>query len=165
MKNLVEIYARCTNMLDDIGIEYGTIFNVTINTRAKRRWGLCHKIADGIFKIEISSRLMEDDIDMKQVEDTLIHELLHTCKGCMNHGAEWKKLADKVNRAYGYNIKRTASYAEVGISESERESFAKHKFTCCRCGKSILRQRESKFTKNWQRYHCGICGGSFKKDF
>ena len=59
---------------------------------------------------------------MNGLKNTIIHELLHTCVGCMNHKAKWKFYADKVNRAYGYDdIKRTSTADEKGVKEVIRK--------------------------------------------
>jgi predicted SprT family Zn-dependent metalloprotease len=111
--------------------------------------------------IEVSSVLVSESVELIHLEDTIIHEILHTCKGCMNHGKEWKALAEKVNRAYGYDIKRTASMQEIGIDVETIES--KYRFVCEGCGQVIDRMRESKFTKYPHLYKCGKCGGKFKR--
>ena len=59
-----------------------------INTRAKRRLGCCIYNEKG-FLIEVSARVLEDPALLRQ---TLIHELLHTCPGCRNHGLRPKGL-------------------------------------------------------------------------
>lgn len=68
---------------------------------------------------------LREDTDIDGLKNTIIHELLHTCKGCMKHTGEWKQLAEKVNRYYGYNIKRCDSADEKGISEEQKEKIQK----------------------------------------
>ena len=164
MRNIKVIVENCCHKLDAIGIEYGKITSVTINTRAKTRWGQC-KLTNGCYSISISDRLMEESVDLIHLETTVIHEILHTCNGCMNHGREWKNLAEKVNCAYGYNIKRTTSCEEKGIDPTENITI-KHKYVCDCCGQVVTRQRESDFTKRYQLYRCGICKkGHFERIF
>lgn len=88
--------------------------------RAKKRWGQCRKIGNN-YIIEVNQILLREDTDIDGLKNTIIHELLHTCKGCMKHTGEWKQLAEKVNRYYGYNIKRCDSADEKGISEEQKE--------------------------------------------
>lgn len=159
MKDLDMLYDNCKTKLDDINIQCGTIVGVTTNSRSKRRWGRCTHLSTGGFKIEISTQLLNDDVPDIAAETTMIHELLHTCKGCQNHGTEWKRLANKVNKAYGYNITRTTSAEEKGVSQ---EVIMKHKIVCQSCGKEIYRMRESKLTKYTNLYMC-TCGGNLKK--
>ena len=108
------------------------------------------------------------------MKNTIIHELLHTCKGCMKHTGEWKQLAEKVNRYYGYNIKRCDSADEKGISEEQKEKIQKERtatrkvkyiFKCTCCGQKVERCRESKFTKYPELYRCAVCHGKFERIF
>lgn len=168
MKNLYEVASICMYELESIGIKYGKIMNFTVNYRATTRWGQCRRKNNGYY-INISEKLLQDNAPLEALKDTIIHELLHTCEGCMNHGEKWKKYAEKVNKTYGYNIKRCSSAEEKGLDveniRAEKEQRAKHKFTCCGCGQTILRQRESNFTKYYENYTCGKCGGKFKKEY
>ena len=78
---------------------------VRVNTRAKKRYGRCI-FRDGRYEIELSARLQAADSSV--VHTVLAHEVLHTCPGCMNHGARWKQYAAKMGERYGYSIQRTA---------------------------------------------------------
>ena len=170
MKDLQMLYMGCLEKLAILNIEVGNIQHITINTRAKSRWGRCRKTENrfGIsYTIDISSELLKDEVSDRAAEETMLHELIHTCKGCFNHGPEWKRLAEKVNRAYGYNVKRVTSAEEKGIEikKPDIKKIAKYKFVCTGCGQEIYRQRESKFTRNPNRYICAKCGGSFKREY
>lgn len=164
MRDLQNIAKECMNELDLIGIKYGNIKSFEINTRAKKRWGQCKAVCGG-YSINISIRLLNDNVPVESLKNTIIHELLHTCKGCMNHGEKWKLYANKVNRMYGYNIKRCTSSEEKGVEKVENKKEVKHKFICADCGQIICRVRESNFTKHYELYKCGRCGGEFKKVF
>ena len=39
MRNIEEVVYNCCKKLDAIGIKYGKIVAVSVNTRAKKRWG------------------------------------------------------------------------------------------------------------------------------
>ena len=156
MKNFQKLYLECMQELRSIGIEYGCVSEWHINTRAKKRWGQCKALGHGYYSINISVRLLADDIDDIATKTTILHELLHTCKGCMNHGKEWQRLADKVNRAYGYNIKRCTSCEEKGI-EKEDEPEAKYIIGCPCCGTKWEYVRMTKAVQNPRRYLCGKC--------
>lgn len=164
MKDLNRIYNECYKEVVSCGIQPGNITDVSINTRATTRWGQCVK-KDGHFTINISERLLSDNIPDDGLKNTIIHEILHTCKDCQNHGKEWKKYASIINERYGYKIKRADTAKEKGVSEDDLFANAKHKFTCTNCGNSIYRQRESKFTRNYTRYRCGICGGKLIMEY
>ena len=166
MKDLKKMAQECMRELDAIGIEYGEVVSWEVNTRAKQRWGQCRHLGGNCHSINISSRLLQDDVSDDGAKNTIIHELLHTVKGCDNHGLNWQREAEKVNRAYGYNIKRCSSAEEKGVPETEATPrTVKHKFVCECCGQIITRTRESNFTKNYKDYRCGRCGGHFIKEF
>lgn len=163
MRNLQEYANRCMKQLDDIGVEYGAVLSFQINTRAKHRWGQCKRLcSNGLncFTININHILLDEKNDEQALIDTLMHELLHTCKGCFNHKNEWKRLAEKVNKIYNYNIKRTVSEVDYGIEiETENITEPKYKIQCSKCGKVYTRQRKSKVITHSENYRCYDCGG------
>lgn len=151
-------------MLDETGIIIGRVKEYKVNTRATGRWGQCRKEADG-FVIEISSVLLNERNPEKALIETLLHELLHTCDGCQNHGAKWKSLASVLGEKYELCIKGRQSAEEKGIVVETRKKHIVHKFVCQGCGAVVERQRESKFTRHYRLYRCSKCGGTFKKIF
>lgn len=161
MTDLEKTAEECLRELAEIGISCGKVHSICVNTRAKKRWGSCKPTPAG-FDIEIAAVLLGESIPLSSLKNTLIHELLHTCPGCANHGAQWKRLAERVNRAYGYGIQRAATSEEKGVPAAGRVQ-AKYCFVCTTCGQEIERIRRSKFTENYTRYRCGKCGGSFRK--
>lgn len=154
MKNFQNLYLECMQELRDIGIEYGCVSKWEINTKAKKRWGQCEDLGHGYYSINISVRLLADGVDDVATKTTILHELLHTCDGCMNHGKEWLRLADEVNRAYGYNIKRCTSHEEKGIERVK----ANYVVACPCCGAKWEYIRMTKTVQNPNRYRCGKCG-------
>lgn len=162
MRNLEKIAVECMEELDKLQIPYREVEKFVVNTRAKSRWGRCQTSNTGKFIISISDRLLMEDASMNGLKNTIIHELLHTCVGCMNHKAKWKFYAEKVNRAYGYDIKRTSTADEKGVKEVIRKRKVNHKYVCEKCGQTVTRERDRGFEN---KYHCGICGGNFVKEF
>ena len=162
MHNINHVFHHCCNLLDKIGIEYGEIVSVTVNTRAKKRWGQCCVEGYRTFSIDISSRLLDNSVDIKRLENTMLHELLHSVPGCMNHGDKWKMYAEKVNRAYGYDIKRCASYEEQGVSMPEPSEY-KYNVTCEHCNATWNFNRRRKW---FSRPHGGaVCPHCKNRDF
>lgn len=129
---------------------------VRVNSRAKRRLGCCYA-QDGGYVIEVSAGLLEDRERLRQ---TLVHELLHTCPGCRNHGERWKSYARRVNEAWGMEIRRLAP-AE-GPTEPLRREKVKYILQCTRCGREFPRSRMSKAVKYPGRYRCP-CGGALRR--
>ncbi len=162
MKDFEALRNECINEVTRLGIKLGQISSWEINTRAKTRWGMCKLSPDGTYTIEIAARLLEDDrISETACKETIIHELLHTCKGCMRHTGKWKYYADVVNQVYGYNIKRVTPGQEKGVENYEGNQMAiKYVFTCGKCGATIYRKRDSRFTRNYKYYGCARCGAA-----
>ena len=150
-------YAR--GILDDLHIPYGNVVEITINTRA-RRWGQCRKIPAG-YSININQTLL----DLRNSEDglinTLLHELLHTCPDCMNHGAIWKKYAELVRKNWGYDVKRTSDCEDKGVTTGNQNIIQRkirYIVTCEKCGYEWHHSRRCKSVDNVEAYRC-FCGG------
>ena len=72
MKNLYEVASICMYELESIGIKYGKIKGITINYRAKSRWGQCQKKGN-VYYINISEKLLQDSTPLEALKDTIIH--------------------------------------------------------------------------------------------
>lgn len=159
MRDLIDFTIQCMNELDRIGIPYGNVIDVTINTRAKKRWGQCRKVPGG-FTININVVLLDEKNDVEGLKNTIFHELLHTCPDCWNHGTKWKAYAAMVRRELGYNIQRTSSAEEKGvIKEPEVERTPKYQIVCNGCGNIWERYKMSKTIKQISRCRCDSCNG------
>lgn len=169
MKDVYELVDTAINQCLNVGITPGAIVEITINRRAANRWGRTTRLSGGRgYRIEISSELLDDAVSYKATMDTVMHEVLHTCKDCMNHGKIWKYYANIVNHKYGYDIKRTTSYEEKGLSMNSSKVQYKYIVTCTNCGAVNRYQREGKVVQYIKKYGsractCGRCGhSSFK---
>ncbi len=129
---------------------------VRVNTRAKRRLGCCY-YQGGRYWIEVSERVLDDEALLKQ---TLVHELLHTCPKCRDHGERWKAYARLVNEKLGYKIERTVK--TEGTEGPLRHEEVKYILECQSCGARIERMRMSKAVKCPWRYRCP-CGGKLRR--
>ena len=126
--------------------------HIVINKRAVRRFGCCKKQGE-TYIIELSEILADaPEISCMQ---TIAHELIHTCPGCMNHGETFKKYADKMNREYGYEISRTNSRENMGVKE---KTPCRYLIICQKCGKRIERVKRSPLVDDPSAYRCQ-CGG------
>ncbi len=163
MKNLYAAAAECIHELEVLDIKIGNLTDITVNYRAEGRWGQCKK-RGSVYSININHRLLFDDVPDLALKETLLHELIHTCDNCMTHTGEWLRLVNKVNAYYGYNIKRTESAAEKGITEEQQTRGRKTiQCKCKKCGKIVNRFRECEFTKHPYLYTHSKCGGSFER--
>lgn len=157
MKNLDKLFNECMNEAKAIGLKPGNIVGVTVNTRAKNRWGQT-RYSNGVYSINISNRLLAEELDDMVAKNTIMHEIIHTCPGCMNHGENWKRLANRVNAAYpDYNIKRTTSCEEKGIEAPEPRAY-RWEIYCKSCGKKWNYKRLPKCAQYPSNYRC-FCGG------
>ena len=154
---MAQIMKQCKDI--KIPISSNIDSNVIINYRARSRFACCKKQRTNITKyiIEVSVSLFQ--AGEQSVRNIIAHELLHTCYGCYNHGGRWKQYADKMNRTYGYKIKTTATYEELGLERPEVKREIKYEITCSRCGKKLFRQKKSKLVTNINQYRCQ-CGGT-----
>lgn len=101
--------------LDQLAIPYGDIVLWEINTRAKKRFGQCRAMRKGCFSINIAAMLFQ--AEDRYVEEVILHELLHSCEGCMSHGKRWKAYAEEINLAYGTKISRTSTREQYGLAK------------------------------------------------
>lgn len=159
-ERLQRISEEATRELNHIGIyPSNQIICFKENRRAKKRLGCCKKeksLMQEKFIIEVAL-VMQTETDEK-IKEILIHELLHTCKGCFNHGPAWKALAQKVNQAYGYKISTYVDTRQLNIDKPAPPKY-KYKITCSSCKTAFYRQKRSKLIEKPQRYRCGKCGG------
>ena len=144
----LEFYAlECMSELDALKIKYSPNISFVINTRAKARLGLCKKIGNS-YVIEISEILLDERIDEKHgLKNTIIHELLHTCR---------------VNAAYGYTIKRAQNRSD-GIIPPELQASARYIIRCTGCGAEIPRVKRSPLVDHPEKYRCAKCGGMLER--
>ncbi len=147
--------------LGGIGLEVKWGIEYKVNKRLKRTLGKCKRICDGHYLIEISEMVLAGDA--AYTKQVIAHEILHTFPKCMNHGKEWKRLANIVNSSLGYTIDRLADRNEFVASIGEEAYFSRYKYKaeCQGCGAEIYRMNRSKFIQNPQRYYCSKCGGKY----
>ena len=156
MRDLMNYVVSGMEKLDAIGIQYGNIEDVKVNSRAKKRWGQCQRTANG-FLIEISNMLLDERSSEDGLMNTILHELLHTIPGCLNHGKKWKAMADKVYNAYGIRIKRLSNAAEKGVAAELEVAKYKYFLRCPDCGKEFRYTRMCETVKHPERYYHTGC--------
>lgn len=120
------------------------------NNKYKRTLATCNKI-NNTYVIEINSHILNSN--KKLLEEIIIHELLHTIKGCYNHSPLFKKYCNKVNKLYDYDIdtlydSNRIIYDDINIYEIK----------CSSCNKKYHFYSMSDKVKNTNKYSCS-CGG------
>lgn len=160
LKRAAVLLERCRKIMREEKIPVSEKINkLTVNGRVRSRFGKCTKTAMG-YDIELSGYLM--DADDTAIETVILHELLHTCPKCLNHGKLWKAYAEKLNRKYGYQIAATSSYSSIGLKDPGSRETVKYMITCTRCGAEFPRKRKCSLVENVDRYRCGKCGGKLE---
>ena len=154
-----EYLEKAISMIKALHIPVSIAINpdVVVNERATKIWGRCKRNPNKSYDIEINIRLLAEANDDAIIE-IMLHEVLHTCPDCLNHGPLWKQYAKEVNKAYGINISRTSSAEALGV-----ERKYKYHLQCENCGGDIYRQNKSDMVKYPNFYHCAKCGGNLKK--
>lgn len=176
MRDLQRYANECLNDMKALGIEVPHIESFTVNTRAKSRFGQCCR-RDGKWKININSDLLDEECPVMSLRETIFHEIIHTLPKCFNHGDEFKKYADIVNKAYKTNITRCSTTKEkygniYGAKVAAANAVKKEKHTMCyqvycpNCDKVVAQgdfQRAPKWYAHVERFHCRKCKGNLER--
>ena len=124
-------------------------------------YGMCY-YKDNEYHISISKYMTEKS--KKAVENTIIHELLHTINDCMDHGRLWKYYSRKIYNEFGYNIKRCGGDKSkedknilLKIRMSKIKNKPKYVVKCPCCGRQWTFIRISKCVKNPENFDCLKC--------
>ena len=152
MRDLNELLKLCEEYLDAIDIPYGNVVSIKRNNRLKKSCGRCWHYdpyyEDGkrmykYHKIEISGTLFNEGVTEKAIMVTIIHELLHSCDGCQNHGDLFHKYANLVNDCYDMDIDTKCSKKRGNMIDSARIESNDYPwvFTCTECGHSYRYDR------------------------
>lgn len=123
-----------------------------LNNRNKNTLGRCTRNIDNTkFIISLNPKLK--NMSEQLIKDVLAHEIIHTVKGCFNHGYNFKTYMYYTNKnCKGYNV-------EVKTNNEEWTNNQKHKYklTCTKCGKVFYRDRIIKkyFKMGLYSHNCG----------
>lgn len=99
----------------------------------------------------------------KKLLNTLIHELIHTCPNCMNHGMDFKRRAWRVYTQTGIRIERVSDQNSVeGLNtaaEALKRRETKYQIYCPHCQQVVAeRTKYSKVCAQLHKYMCHKCG-------
>lgn len=139
-------------------------YNIQINPKFRKKLGTCSYNKKSLFyTISINENFIKLCPD--KVKNTIMHELIHSVHGCMNHGPSFKYLASLVNNKFGYNITRTSYYQEYEEYINNTKQY-RYKVKCNSCGSEWLYQKAGNVIKNIQKnpYSC-TCPKCHKKTF
>ena len=159
MKNIYELFDHALSIVEECcGDVVEPINEVRINYRSKKRWGMCkYTSSTDSNVIEISNRILGDDVPYEKVLQVVVHEVLHATYGCHNHGKLWKRRAAQVMEKYPeLNISRCNSASEFGVSEYKCPE-KKYAVQCPICKRTWRRAKQSKLITQTWRYSCKMC--------
>lgn len=159
MYSLIENFNYCKRVLSNLNIPYSGRVNIVVNTRSKKRWGRTTRhTATNDYTIQVNVDLLDERNDVYGLRNTIIHELLHTCDGCMNHGNKWSYYANIVSRETEYRIVRTSTAEEKKVTYT-RNNTPNYKYIikCPKCEHSWKYQRASKAVKMADKCICPYC--------
>lgn len=128
---------------------------VRVNHRARSRFGCCVQ-KNGRYYIEIAEQLL--GAREEAVCQVLAHEVLHSCRGCANHGLRWKEYAGRMNERYGYEVARTDTFEKLGLTDRRP---VRYLVVCRNCGQTMNRMKRSALVEHPERYRCR-CGGTLE---
>lgn len=102
MKSEKELLQRTNNWLAKMRVDEFPVAEkvaVVMDKTQKTCFATCQRIRkDGSFIIHLMPALREIDGDI--VDNTIIHEIIHTCPMCWNHGNEFHRLGRKATLKY-----------------------------------------------------------------
>ena len=169
MKDVQKLFRECVMEMESIGMDISTrIVEVKVNSRLSRALGRCCVVSrvngNYWFRIEIQPNMLVDGIDDAVPKNTIMHELIHTCPGAFNHGYEFQRRAEAVNRKLGYNVHtRTSADSLEAAGVTLKKKTANYGIFCMKCCKVVeTRNRWSSTLERIGSYRHSGCGGSLK---
>lgn len=159
--NLEQIMHTCKQQLVSLGFTElnSKYYNLEINSRFRNKLGqCCYNRKSMFYTIKISKSFIQ--VCPEYVSNTMMHELIHSINGCMNHGPNFKHVAKLVNDKFGYNVSTTAYYDSYNMYLKNTKNY-KYKVKCSHCGKEWLYEKAGKIVKGIQHNphyaKCPIC--------
>lgn len=148
--DLEQILNKCKDELYDLGfLEIkNKNYIIQINSRFRNKLGRCsyNKITY-IYTISINESFM--NICPDKVKNTMMHELIHSINGCMNHGTKFQNIAKLVNNKFGYNVHTTSYYEDYDKYIDSTKNY-KYKIKCSHCGEEWFYEKTGKVIRSLQ---------------
>ena len=168
MHDLMKEYEFCRDLVEGL-FDLPTEIKVTCNSRLKKSAGRAgHKHKNDLYYIEIASFVLDDRYPIKDLRNTICHELIHIVdyyknKRSSHHGGYWLECAKEFNSVYSKligNIQRYMSEEECAVADTIRPK----KTYICKCEKCgyLFKQkgyRAPKIYTHPRYYEHTRCGG------
>jgi len=107
LKNLV---LQIRKDMKEVKIPCGVIGEIKIARKNAKYFAITEINNDGKYTITFSGIALY--AGKQSLINTIMHELCHTCRGCMNHGSKFKKYGDMVYKNFGYKIETYSTKEE-----------------------------------------------------
>lgn len=151
-KEVQILFNECKQIMIDCNIPISNSIDpiIHINKRYKKLMGCCTRVNGKYkFRISISSHILDsDEIVLKKI---ILHEYIHTVKGCLNHGTYFKNYCKILNDKFGYDIHRLVDSKTLKFDNT----YYTYRLKCPNCSISYLRKRKPYSDRI---YKCGNCG-------
>lgn len=146
----------------DIQENIPLVFNNRIKSSAYGRCTVSYR-NNRVEKIELATNLLHL-LSREEIYDVVLHETVHAVRSCWgeHHGGEWLSIANRLNRAYGYNIKRTRN--QEGFRDYKK-SLSNYTLVCDKCGHEWYYQKMCKTVERCEHYTHTNCGGHLKRKY
>lgn len=133
--DLEKIVRDCERKLKKAGIPIQNISEINI-IRDRYLFGRIYTTYfDNYFVLDIANAYRNPKYELAEVQTVISHILLHTIKGCMNHGKKWREYAEKADKEYGLHIiAHEASRPKAGVnweSDMPNVKAVSNKGRCC----------------------------------
>lgn len=133
--DLVRSARDCESKLKKTGIPIQHIVEINI-IRDRYLFGRIYKsYFNNCFILDIANAYRNPKYELEDVKTIICHLLLHTVKGCMDHGEKWQEYAEETDKKYGLHIMdheasrpKAWSYWESGTMNMKAAS---NKERCC----------------------------------
>lgn len=148
-KYLKEIYDKYNKKYFNNELPKDTV--VRWSKRMVEGAGNCKELDDNKYLIQLGENY--HNIYVSEIQDTLIHEMIHIQNP--GHGMGFKKEMNRLNKDYGF---------EIAVNAKELPRFAyKYILKCVECGYEYRHMRNCKSVREYDIYKCGCCGGKLER--
>lgn len=166
MENPQDLFMGCISKMKAVHIPVREDRVIKIEYESLDCMGMCECECKGdgyLFSIKIKKELSNESVNIMELKEVIIHELIHTCKGCLSHGKTWRKYAKILNDKYGYSLLEEKD--EDAIFHKELPVI--HKVICPVCG-AFYNCRNKEIWINAENsggFICSFCGADYETVF
>lgn len=165
-----EYIEHCERLLERLNIQTTMVSDVFVLDDIEDCWGLCHEIEKGKeYQISINISLIDlafqniaifgkETFQCKALIETIMHELLHTIRGCFDHGKKWHYFVNKVNQAYKLDIKVADTFFEKDVRKEVYFAGYNYILECSNCHLDWRYKTRCKRYREYENYRCPNCG-------